>query len=281
MRTICLIAALACPFPALHAGDIDAVGLVTRLQIPAARTYAQSAPPAPPATPSAIVQPPATQAGGQGKASPGIDSTDSNLGVGLGLGISTAGMGGHVTLPIAPQRLHARFGINYFQYSYNGHADKVDFEFKLTLNTYDALLDWYPFAGNFRFTTGVVYNASQIAASGKPGIAGHYVINGHTYRVDDIGQLEGRLTFPAFVPYLGLGYGNTLDTGKRWTIYSDTGLLLHSSPVARIRSGNCSTHSGVCGTLERDIDTLNGSLNKHFRFFKAYPVMRAGIAYRF
>lgn len=230
---------------------------------------------------SGLAQPPATQEPAQGKASSGTDGAGTNLGISLGLGISTTGISGHVTLPIAPQRLNARVGINYVQYSYNGHADKVDFDFRFKLNTYEALLDWFPFAGNFRLTTGVVYNASQIDASGKPGIAGNYVINGHTYRVDEIGRLEGRVTFPAFVPYLGFGYGNTLDTGKRWTIYSDTGLLLNSSPVARVRSTNCRTHTSVCESLERDIDGLNASLNKQFRFFKAYPVMRVGIAYRF
>jgi hypothetical protein len=205
----------------------------------------------------------------------------SDLNLGVGLSLSSAGIGGHVSIPLKPSVINARFGLNYFSYSYNGNTGDVDFGFKLGMQSYDALLDWFPFEGSFRLTAGMVYNANKITANGRPNIAGRYLINGHSYDAGNVGNLKGSITFPSVVPYLGFGFGNTSSANSRWTFFSDTGILLNSAPSAKVRTSNCTASPTVCADLDRDLGELNNSLNDAFRLFKIYPIVRIGIAYRF
>lgn len=222
--------------------------------------------------------PPASASAPQSSAS---TSALSDLNLGVGLSLSSAGIGGHVSIPIKPSVLNARFGLNYFSYSYNGTTSDVDFGFKLGMQSYDALLDWFPFEGSFRLTAGMIYNANKITANGRPNIAGRYIINGHTYDANNVGNLTGSITFPSVVPYLGFGFGNTSRANSRWTFFSDTGILLNSAPSAKVRTSNCTASPTVCADLDRDLGELSNSLNDAFRLFKIYPIVRIGIAYRF
>lgn len=267
MRRSVSLAVLACTWRLVWAQPVSLDQMFARVQAPpSVKTMPATLPQSPPAAATTV-------------ATPTPDTPRMDLG--LGLGISTAGLSGHLSVPIAPRYLNARFGINYFGYNYSGMTDNIDFRFKLKLNTYDALLDWFPFGGNFRLTTGLVYNASQIDMAGRPGIASNYVINGHTYNRHDVGRLTGQASFPSFVSYIGFGYGNAVDTSQRWVVFSDTGVLLNSRPAARIRAGHCNAPAALCGKLEEDLDALNQSLDNGFRLFNFYPIMRIGVSYRF
>jgi hypothetical protein len=78
--------------------------------------------------------------------------------------ISTTGLGAHSSIPL-DTKLNVRLGANYLNHSYNGNTSDVNYDFKLKLRTFDALLDYFPMDSAFRLTGGIAYNDSRAMVS--------------------------------------------------------------------------------------------------------------------
>lgn len=198
---------------------------------------------------------------------------------GTSIDLGTTGLGLHVTTPVAP-KLNARFGLNFANYSYDGSTSDVEYDFKLKLATVDALLDYHAFDSAFRVTGGAVYNGNKIEASGKPGRAGTYNLNGNTYSASSIRDLSGQIDFRKVAPYLGIGWGNAAkETG--WGFGMDLGVTFQGSPKTELVANGCTLSSTSCAQLNRDVAAENVKLADEVSDFKAYPVIRVGVSYRF
>ncbi|KQQ89348.1 histidine kinase [Massilia sp. Leaf139] len=184
-----------------------------------------------------------------------------------------------MTTPLA-NKLNARVGLNYAGYSYDGSTSDLDYEFKLKLATADALLDFHPFDGAFRLSGGVVYNGNRIDADAKPAANGTYTINGRAYSTAQVGKLNGKIDFRKTAPYLGIGWGNAVkNTG--WGFAMDLGVAFQGSPKTSLASHGCSAPALVCNQIASDVAVENAKLAEDAKDFKAYPVIRVGLSYRF
>lgn len=199
--------------------------------------------------------------------------------VAASLDLGTTGFGLHVTTPIASQ-LNARVGVNFANYKYDGHTSDIDYDFKLKLATFDALLDYHPFDGTFRISAGAVYNGNKIDARGKPAGNGTYDINGNTYAASAVGNLDGKIDFRKVAPYLGIGWGNAVKTAG-WGFGMDLGVTFSGSPKTQLSSSGCTLSTTLCAQLGRDIAAENAKLADEVDDFKLYPVIRVGASYRF
>ncbi|HJW54208.1 MAG TPA: hypothetical protein VJ577_02955 [Burkholderiaceae bacterium] len=65
------------------------------------------------------------------------------------------------------------------------------YDCKLKLQSFDALLHWFPGDNQFRLSGGIVYNGNKIDAVGKPNASGSYTINGNTYSAANADVLFG------------------------------------------------------------------------------------------
>ena len=193
--------------------------------------------------------------------------------------IGTTGFGLHLSTPLATN-LNARIGINVANYSYDGNTSDVDYDFKLKLATADALLDYHPFEGSFRISGGVVYNGNKIDARARPNAAGSYDINGTVYSAATVGRLDGKIDFRKAAPYLGIGWGNALEQSG-WSVGLDLGVSFQGSPKTALASSGCTASAASCAQLARDIAAENAKLADEVDDFKFYPVVRAGVSYRF
>lgn len=189
------------------------------------------------------------------------------------------GLGVHLSVPVI-DRVNARFGFNYFSFSFDGDTGDMRYDFKLKLNTFDALLDWFPFDGRFRLTGGLVYNANEITASAKPVGVNSYTVNGKTYRASDVGNIDSKISFNKLAPYLGIGFGNALQQPGRWTFTSDFGLLFQGSASASLKNSQCNLGAS-CAALANDLAIENQKLNDDLKGFQHYPIVRIGASYRF
>ncbi|HZW23352.1 hypothetical protein [Noviherbaspirillum sp.] len=201
--------------------------------------------------------------------------------IGLSVEAGTTGLGIHAVVPVQKQ-LNARIGTSLLNYSFDGSTSNVDYDFKLKLKTLDALLDWYPAGGAFRFTGGVVYNGNKITANGRPTAAGTYTLNGNTYTAASAGTLNGQVDFRNFAPYLGIGWGNAVAGDKAgFGFNADLGVLLQGSPRTSLANNGCTAPAPVCAQLAADVAAENVRLRDEVKDFKAYPVLRVGVSYRF
>lgn len=201
----------------------------------------------------------------------------ADLGATLSLG--TTGIGAHLTVPFQ-QNLNGRFGLNYLKYDFDGNTSSINYDYKLKLNTVDALVDWYPSASNFRLTGGIVYNNNEITARGVPGAAGTYTIQGNTYSAATIGSVNGNVDFRRIAPYLGIGWGNAVKD-KGWSFSSDLGVMFQGKPRSSLTSTGCTAAAAICTRLASDLARENAELADDAKDFRAYPVLRVGVSYKF
>ncbi|GAA4033280.1 hypothetical protein [Actimicrobium antarcticum] len=194
--------------------------------------------------------------------------------------LGTTGLGLHVSTPLR-QNLNARVGFNYLNYSYNGSTSDLSYDFKLKLNTFDALLDYFPGDSDFRLTGGLVYNNNKIDAIGKPTATGTYTINGTTYSAASAGQLDGKIDFRKVAPYLGIGWGNPVRKDTGWGFSADAGILFQGTPGSSLTNSGCTATPALCSQLATDVDAENIKLHDKVNDLKLYPVLRIGASYRF
>ena len=194
--------------------------------------------------------------------------------------VGTTGLGLHLSVPLQAN-LNARIGFNYLNYSYSENTSDVNYDFKLKLKTLDALLDWFPMDGAFRVSGGIVYNGNKIDAIGKSSSNGTYTLNGNTYTAASVGTINGNIDFRKAAPYIGIGWGNAAARDKGWGLSSDIGVLFQGSPNTSLTNSGCTLPASQCSTLKTDVAAENVKLRDKGNSFKAYPVLRAGVSYKF
>lgn len=199
--------------------------------------------------------------------------------IGISGSAGTTGLGLHLNVPVSDY-LGARFGINGLNYSDDVRTSNVDYDAKLKLRTLEALLDYYPTAGGLRFTGGVVYNDTRVTGIGRPRSDGTYTFNGTTYSAATAGELDARVDFRKFAPYLGIGYGRT-PRERGWSFSADLGVLFQGSPDTSLRSRGCTAPGPLCSALAADLEAERREFDDDIDKYKAFPVIRIGASYAF
>ncbi len=194
--------------------------------------------------------------------------------------IGTTGVGAHIVVPVKDQ-FNARFGFNAMDYNDSADTNSVHYDVSMRLQTFDALLDYYPAAGSFRVTGGLVYNNNKLDVTARPAVAGTYTFNGVTYSSATAGDVKGDIDFNKVAPYLGIGWGNAVAKDKGWGFTADVGVLFQGSPNTTLTNSGCTASAAVCSSLASDLAAENASLKDKVNDFKYFPVLRVGVSYRF
>ncbi len=106
-------------------------------------------------------------------------------------------------------RLNLRLNGNYLSLSLDRKIDDIDFSADLTLGSLFGLLDWHPFANNFRISASAVYNGNELELRATP--TRPVEIGDLTYLPVHVGTLTGSATFSTFAGYIGIGFGNAVE----------------------------------------------------------------------
>jgi hypothetical protein len=195
--------------------------------------------------------------------------------------VGTTGVGAHMSIPLT-SNLYARFGANYLGFTHGISTSNLDYDSKFKLSTYDALLDWYPAKNrSFRFTAGLTYNGNKIDISAKSNANGNYALAGHTYSAVDVGKVDGSVQFRKIAPYLGVGWGNAASKEKGWSYSVDVGVLFQGSPSTTLNNSGCTASAAACSQFASDLATEKTALNDEAHKYRAYPVLRIGLNYKF
>lgn len=205
-------------------------------------------------------------------------ASSARAGTGVTVDIGTTGLGAHVIVPIQP-KLNVRFGANFAKYSTTRNTDDVDYDLKLALKSFDALLDYFPADGGFRVSGGAVYNGNKFDSSAKPS-GGTYTLNNNTYPAASAGMIDGAIDFRKAAPYLGIGWGNAA-AAPGWGFVADLGVLFQGSPNSTLGNRGCTASTAICARLATDLAVENVKLKDEMKNFKFYPVLRVGVSYGF
>jgi len=196
--------------------------------------------------------------------------------------MGTTGLGLHANI-LLESDVNARVGVNYMKLSTVMQDTDGDTNIEATLNTLDALLDWFPQNNSFHLTGGLVYNQNKLDTVTK--------LNGVTYKGTTIisslpfgaslGQVNGQFNVGNIIsPYIGVGWGNVLTHTSGWGITSDIGLLFHGKPQITLTSNGCSV-GPACVALVAKVADEEARLNDEYASKIVYPVARIGASYKF
>ncbi len=173
-------------------------------------------------------------------------------------------------------RLNGKLGVNAFQFEYDGTKSEIEYDLDLELLSFSALLDWFPFGGQFHITGGLLANQNKLELDAKS--TATYEVGGATYSTADVGSLKGELNFEEVAPYAGIGWGNPFNKEGNWSVAVDLGVVFQGSPNIDLSAdGLLANNADFLVNLTREAENLEDDIDE----FEFYPVISLGFAYRF
>ena len=178
--------------------------------------------------------------------------------------------------------VNVRLGYNTFSLSRTINDTDVTYDGKFKIGAASAILDWHIFNGGFRLSAGAVQKGPKVDVVGKPAASGTFEFNGNTYQASDIGSANGTIKMgDSTAPYVGIGWGNTVDKEDRITFLLDLGAIHTGSPKVDLNFTCTSVIPGTCSTFSQDIAAEKADLEKKAKNYEWYPVINLGLAVRF
>jgi hypothetical protein len=210
--------------------------------------------------------------------------------VALGFKASTLGTGLELATPLS-RNMNLRVGANIFAFGYAFSIDGIDYNSDLHFRSAQASLDWFPTHGSFHISPGLLYGRNSLSAIATVP-PGHAFSLGNQPLINSIDDPMGgtaSAVFPRnFASTLMAGFGNMIPrTGNHFSFPFELGVAFTGRPVIDLNlSGTACTTDG-CFYSVTDPTTQIGlqkeivKLNNDVRWFPAYPIVSAGVAYRF
>ena len=213
--------------------------------------------------------------------------------VGVGVKASLLGIGGEVAVRVT-HHTNVRAGFNGFSYSRNFDKDGISYAGQLDFKTFEAHYDYFPWAGSFHISPGVlVYAADPISATASAPAGSHFTLGGVDYYSSTTDPITGtgKLKFNQAAPTVTLGWGNLVSRkeGKHFTVPFEVGVAFQGSPKATLALAGtaCDQTMTICRnaatdpTIQSNIVSEQSKINNSMSFFKAYPIISVGFGYKF
>ena len=239
------------------------VGMIAIVATVAAAIQVQGAGPGTPPVRSAVA--PRTPA----MAVPADDST----GIGVSAKVGTLGVGGDLTIGVSDY-FGVRLEVNGFGWNPTFERDEGTVQGDVEWLSYGALLDCFPAGGGFRVTGGLLLNKNKLKL--KADLKKPVELDGNDYSLSD---LNGEVTFNETAPYVGIGYGNAVGAGQRWHFTCDFGVMFQGSP--KISASARASDPALQGVVDEALDREVADIQDDADVFKYYPVIAAGVSYKF
>ena len=203
----------------------------------------------------------------------------ADVGVSLKAGTLGAGLDFNIGLT---DTLNLRLG--YATYDHDDTIEDTDvvYDAELKLRNATALLDWHAFDGGFRFSFGAVGAGTEIDVVGTPS-SGTYEIGDRIFTAAEVGSLTGKVEMGNSVaPYVGIGWGNTVDQGGRVTFLFDLGAVYTGSPEVNLTARcGAAVPTARCAQLQQEVDREEAEISEDATIYEWYPVISLGLAIRF
>jgi opacity protein-like surface antigen len=201
----------------------------------------------------------------------------------VSLDAGTLGAGVQVGHSFSP-RFDGRLGIAAWTVTGRRKVADLTYEARGELRSAQLLADWHPGASAFRLTAGVLYDATRITGTSVAPPSGVYRIGGIDVPASLVGSLRGRVDFPTFAPYAGIGWGRAAG-GGRWGFHADLGAAYQGhgkvtltpeipagSPILQI--------PGALAVLDLAVAREEAEAERKIAKYDVYPVVSLGIVYR-
>lgn len=223
-----------------------------------------------------------------------LAQSDSELGsVGVGVKISTLGLGAEVATPVL-RRVNFRAGFNILGYSTDFSKDGIPYDGHLNFKTVEGHIDFFPFGGKFHVSPGfLAYLDDPIKATAFVPGGQSFTLGGVAFYSDTAVPTSGtgKIDFNQAAPMLTVGWGNLVPRhhDKHFSFPVELGVAFQGAPKATLNlAGNVCTSPGVnCSpaatnpTVQTQVIAEQNKINNSVSFFQAYPIISLGFGYKF
>jgi hypothetical protein len=211
----------------------------------------------------------------------------------FGFGAKASLLGGGIEGAVrVTHRTNVRAGFNMFSYNRGFNKDGVAYNGQLSFKTVEAHYDFFPFAGGFRVSPGVlIYASTPITATALVPGNQTFTLGGQQYYSDPTAPINGRgnIKFNQAAPMATIGWGNLVSRKetKHFSVPVELGVAFQGSPKATLAlAGNaCNTlgcrNAATDPTVQANVLSEQNKLNNSMRFFKVYPIISVGFGYKF
>lgn len=191
-------------------------------------------------------------------AAPGKNGADASVHAGLGTFGVGIGYGQRFS-----DRFSGRIGLHSGSFGSikdDGDIEGIRYDVKAKLSPgVSALADYFPIDGSgFRLSGGLVYSRFKSDLTGRPAAGGTYNINGRTYTAAQVGKLQGKATYNAISPYLGIGWESKPAGAAGWRLVSDVGVFY----LGKAKTSLSATGASANATLAQDVAAEREQLRK-------------------
>lgn len=193
--------------------------------------------------------------------------------IGVGGRIGSMGIGVDVSKQLT-ESFSLRISFSSYQFEYDATEENIDYTFELDIGATGVLIDWHPFSGSMRITSGIYSNSTTLVGVAMPA-DGNYGIGDSSYSPEVIGDLIATIDLGSTAPYIGLGWGYDFG-GVGIGFVLDVGVLVQASPEVSL-----STEFSGGDQLQQDLNAEAAELEESLRHFQLYPVVMLGVAYVF
>src|SRR5712664_4961983 len=221
---------------------------------------------------------------------PAQGSSEGRIPIGVGVKVSTLGIGGEVGVAVS-HRSNVRFGFNAFSYGHTFDKDGVTYKGTLDLRSAQATFDLF-FLKEFHISPGVlVYNGNNVTANAS-------VPGGHSFTLSNTSYVSaaadpitgtGKLTVYKAAPMLLVGFGNLVPRSRHFSTSFEIGAAYQGPPRVTLNLGGsaCDSTGLFCRsissdpTIQANVVSEQAKLNKSTSPYKFYPVLSFGVGFKF
>jgi len=208
-------------------------------------------------------------------ANPGDDQNPSFPTIGISAG--TRGLNLELGYSVSPY-FGARLIGTDTSPTYKTSRDDIDYKGHYDFKSLSLLGDWYPWAGAFRVSAGVVRDEDRIRAQAQPNGNGVVVVDG-SYPLLPGDELNADGSFPhQYVPYLGIGLGNPAAHHQGAGFTADLGAMYTQNPTVTLSATGADASNPIAQyEVQQEQNRLNNDLHK----INVFPVANVGLYYGF
>jgi hypothetical protein len=192
----------------------------------------------------------------------------------LGVTGGTLGVGPQIAFRPNPH-FGARVNAAFLDYSRDEEVGDIDYDGDLNLQSYGAMLDWFPTGRGLRVSVGGRINDTEIDLVGRP--SANVTVGGATYTPAQVGTLSGTVTTDDFAPLLTIGYGGTL--AKGFTAGAEIGVLWQGQ--AEIDDLRATGLLASTPQFQADIEREQRDIEDEIDDYELWPILQVEFLYRF
>jgi len=143
--------------------------------------------------------------------------------------------------------------------------------------------DWFPLGGSFRITAAVHQRKLEVNAEGKP-TGGQWTINNTTVINGAGDSVNGKVEFPDFAPYLGIGWGHQSNK-PGFGFIADLGVSF-GKPKTKLNVSDSLrnkliTNTGSAAAADSEIAKQRKELDDAVGGINYWPQAYIGVSYNF